>query len=156
SDPGRANAMLEIDGGSLTDPVLNGPYDLPSQYFEMGPKGPTGRILEGRRPSESFIPVAPVKKRGAKAPDASEQLALSLTHEIVQPNSLINDLRLELMRWHTSGYEGVTATSRKLLLHWADSERENRILFAQREAAETAIFLAEVAGRHRGFKEWRT
>ena len=70
--------------------------------------------------------------------------------------SLINDLRVELMRWRTSGYEGATATSRKLLLHWADSQRDNRILYAQREAAETAIFLAEVAGRYRGFKEWRS
>jgi type III restriction enzyme len=30
--------------------------------------------------------------------------------------------------------------------HWADPTRENRVLFCQRDAAETAIFLAEVAG----------
>jgi len=148
----------DTEAVTLADPVLNGPYGEPTRYFEMGPKGPTGKIRAGRRPSESFIPVAPVKKRGRKGnqPDANQQLALALTHETVQPNSLINDLRLELMRWRTSGYDGATATSRKLLLHWADSQRDNRILFAQREAAETAIFVAEVAGRHRGFKEWRT
>ena len=53
------------------------------------------------------------------------------------------------------GYRGATATSVKLLQHWSDPDRENRILFAQREAAETAIFLAEVSGRARGFKDWR-
>jgi hypothetical protein len=47
-----------------------------------------------------------------------------------------------------AGYPGVTPISRKLLQHWADRDRENRVLFCQREAAETAIFLAEVAGRH--------
>jgi len=49
---------------TLDDPVLNGPYDPPSRYFEIAAKGPTGEILEGRRPSESFIPVVPVRKRG--------------------------------------------------------------------------------------------
>ena len=32
--------------------------------------------------------------------------------------------------------------------HWADPDKESRVLLCQREAAETAIFLAEVAGRH--------
>ena len=40
-------------------------------------------------------------------------------------------------------------------MHWADPKRENRVLFCQREAAETAIFLAEVAGRH-GEPDFRT
>ena len=39
--------------------------------------------------------------------------------------------------------------------HWADPTREDRVLFCQREAAETAIFLAEVAGRH-GDADFRT
>ena len=39
----------------------------------------------------------------------------------------------------------VTPTTRRLLEHWSDPERDNPILFAQREAAETAIYLAEAA-----------
>ncbi len=42
----------------------------------------------------------------------------------------------------------MTAISRKLMHYWADPPRENRVLFCQREAAETAIYLAESAGRH--------
>jgi len=56
--------------------------------------------------------------------------------------------------WRQRGYGRVTPTTRKLLLHWADPAREDRVLFCQREAAETAIFLAEVAGRD-GFTDWR-
>jgi hypothetical protein len=41
--------------------------------------------------------------------------------------------------WRSRRYDGVTPTTRRLLEHWADGERDNRILFAQREAAETAI-----------------
>lgn len=133
---------------ALADPVLNGPFDPPSHYFEIGPKGPTGTVLPGRRPSESFIPVPQTKKRGKKAAAAvQETLDFDLTHERVEKNTLINDIRSAVDVWRMRGYEGATPTTRKLLLHWADPERENRVLFCQREAAETAIYLAEVAGR---------
>jgi type III restriction enzyme len=52
-------------------------------------------------------------------------------------------------------YDGVTPITRKLLQHWADKDRENRVLFCQREAAETIIFLTEVAGRHGSYTDWR-
>ena len=147
---------------SLDDPVLNGPTTRRAATSRSAPKGPTGEILEGRRPSESFIPVAPVRKRGRKrakdGPTATaydgDQLALALYEEQVQKNTLINGLRYDVEIWRASGYKGATATSLKLLRHWADPDRDNRILFAQREAAETAIFLAEVSGRH-GFKDRR-
>ncbi|MEX2375780.1 MAG: DEAD/DEAH box helicase family protein, partial [Dehalococcoidia bacterium] len=64
-------------------------------------------------------------------------------------------IRKAVAKWRMSGeYGGVTPITRKLLQHWADPDRENRVLFCQREAAETAIFLVEVAGRH-GFTDWR-
>ena len=154
--------MDEAGGQSaLTDPVLNGPYDPPSRHFAIGPKGPTSDIVQGRRPSESFIPVAPVRKRGPRSragmPSAppAEQLTLGLVEETRQANTLINELRRDVANWREAGYPGTTSTSAKLLRHWADSQRENRILFAQREAAETAIFLSEVAGRTAGFRDRR-
>ena len=70
------------------------------------------------------------------------QEVLTLTHEQVVRNTLIDELRSELALWRNRRYDGVTPTSRKLLEHWADPARDNRVLFAQREAAETAIFLA--------------
>lgn len=61
------------------DPVLNGPYDPPTRFFEIGPKGPTGTVIDGRRPSESFIPVPkPKKKRKKGATPNALQLALAL------------------------------------------------------------------------------
>ena len=148
--------MAEQGSSALANPVLNPPYDVPTRHFELGPNGPTGAVIETRRPSESFVPIAPVRK-GKRASDGSVQEALALTHEQVQRNSLINDLRGELAIWRARNYEGVTAISRKLLLHWADEHRDNRVLFAQREAAETAIYLAEVAGREQigANREWR-
>ncbi|MBO0842768.1 MAG: DEAD/DEAH box helicase family protein, partial [Nocardioides sp.] len=147
--------MVDQDAvASLSNPVLNGPYDIPAKHFEIGLTGPTGRVLDGRRPSESFIPVAPTRK-GKRGKDHSVQEALQLTHEQVERNDMINDLRREVAIWRNRAYDGVTPTTRKLLLHWADEHRDNRVLFAQREAAETAIFLAEVSGRRQGYRDWR-
>lgn len=147
----------------LSDPVLNGPYDKPTRFFEISARGPTGEVRQGRRPSESFIPIAPIRKRRGRpnskplvetTRDTGDQLELALYEEQVQRNTLINGIRHDVEIWRASDYQGATRTSRKLLRHWADTERENRILFAQREAAETAIFLTEVSGRH-GFADWR-
>lgn len=146
----------EIVEDALANPVLNGPFDPPSRYFEIGLKGPTGIILNGRRPSESFIPVPQTKKRGKKAlADIQDALDFDLTHERVEKNTLINDLRRAVDQWRAGGYQGATPITRKLLLRWADPTRENRVLFCQREAAETAIYIAEIAGRQASASDWR-
>ncbi|MGH3191869.1 MAG: hypothetical protein ACRDOL_32425, partial [Streptosporangiaceae bacterium] len=36
----------------LSNPIINSPYDPPESHFEIGPAGPTGVLLAGRRPSE--------------------------------------------------------------------------------------------------------
>ncbi len=142
---------------SLENPILNSPYDPPGKHFVLGPHGPTGEVRVGRRPSESFIPV-PVgrRRRGGAGPEPEQQtLDFDITGERREVNSLINDIRARVDRWRSFNYQGVTPVTRKLLQHWADPTREDRVLFCQREAAETAIYLAEVAGR-RGEPDFRT
>lgn len=128
----------------IENPILNGPYDAPSRHFELGPNGPTGTILEGRRPSESFIPVPAPRKGKNKGQQAFD---LDVSGERREKNDLIDEIRYHVGLWRQRGYPGATPISRKLLQHWADPGRENRVMFCQREAAETAIFLAEVSGR---------
>lgn len=130
---------------SIDNPILNGPYDPPSRHFELGPQGPTGQILDGRRQSESFIPIPPSRKRKGQS---QEEFEFDVTGERRERNELINDVRRQVELWRARNYPGVTAISRKLMQYWADKTREDRVLFCQREAAETAIYLAESAGRH--------
>ena len=144
----------------LENPVICSPFEVPTQHFELGPEGPTGNVLNGRRPSESFVPVpatkkkaAPKKGRGKKAvevADDQENLDFDITGDRRERNSLINDIRREVDLWRARGYPGVTPYTRKLLEHWSAAPplRDDPVFFCQREAAETAIFLAEVAGRH--------
>jgi type III restriction enzyme len=142
---------------AIDNPILNSPYQQPDRHFEIGPNGPTGVVNDGRRPSESFIPVAMTKKGKRVRGDFEEiELDFDATGERRERNGLINEIRRDVARWRRDGqYAGVTAISRKLLQHWANPGRDNRILFCQREAAETAIFLTEVAGRTHGYADWR-
>lgn len=127
--------MSEQAAASLSNPVLNNPYDEPTRHFELGPGGPTGVIIE-RRPSEFFIPVPkPKKGRGKNAATQDAFDFSSLTGERVESNDKIDQLRTALRDWRAQSYPGVTPITRKLLLHWADPTREDRVLFAQREAA---------------------
>jgi type III restriction enzyme len=135
--------------------VINGPFDAPEQYGEIGPSGPSGVLVPGRRPSESWIPV-PAPRKGKSSAATQGALDFDVTGERREANPLINDIRREVERWRLT-YSGVTPITRKLLEHWADPDRgDQRVLFCQREAAETAIYLAEVAGRDSSSRgDWR-
>lgn len=135
-----------MEAGAIDNPILNGPYDAPTRHFVLGPQGPTGEVRDGRRPSESFIPVPAPRKGKGKAAE-QQALDLDVSGERRQENDLINEIRYQVGLWRQRGYPGVTPITRKLLQHWSDPGRENRVMFCQREAAETAIFLAEVSGR---------
>jgi len=65
----------------------------------------------------------------------------------MQPPSLLIDVLRRVVRdWRESGYPGVTPTTKTLLEYWfnTDHERGFRYYFAQREAAETVIYIHEV------------
>ncbi len=136
-----------MTAADLSDPIINSPYEPPSAHFEIGHQGPTGVLIPGRRPSESFVPVPPSRKGRSSE---QQPLDFDLTGERREVNTLINDIRREVERWRASNWNGVTPYTRKLLAHWAAQPpvRDDPVLFCQREAAETAIFLAEVAGRY--------
>src|SRR4051794_3556879 len=124
--------------GQLGNPVLNGPYDPPQRHFEVGPEGPTGEVLPGRRRSESWVPI-PATRKGKTTAAVQESLDFDVTGERREPNSLINDIRRAVDRWRGT-YDGVTPITRKLLEYWSEPSRgEDRVLFCQREAVETAI-----------------
>jgi type III restriction enzyme len=139
------------------NPILNSPYEVPARHYEIGPTGPTGIVLDGRRPSESFIPIAVSRKKKNENRHEQTKFDFDITGERRERNTLINDIRRDVEKWRSSGhYDGVTPVTRKLLQYWADPTRENPVIFAQREAAETAIFITEVSGRVRGYADWRT
>jgi type III restriction enzyme len=152
SEQGRGGRGRIGVAADLSNPIITSPYDPPESHFEIGPAGPTGVLLPGRRPSESYLP-GPASTKGRRPRLAFD---VDVTGERREQNSMINDVRREVERWRASNWNGVTPYTRKLLAHWAAGppDRDDPVFFCQREAAETAIFLTEVAGRH-GVADYR-
>src|ERR1700722_7572392 len=125
----------------IENPIINSPYRAPDSYFRFDEDGITNEIVPGRRPSQYFIPVPRPRKRG-------QQIELDFaefTADKIRLNDFVNEVRARVDLWRKQGYQSVTPTTRRLLEFWSDPTRDNPILFAQREAAETAIYLAEAA-----------
>src|SRR5579864_1083777 len=127
----------------IENPIINSPYEEPGRHFVFAQTGITNEIAQGRRESSFFIPIAPVKRRGAQLAFDTEW-----TLDRMRTNDLINRIRTEVQHWRKGGYVGITPTTRRLLEHWQSPDRERRLFFCQLEAAETAIFVAEVASRY--------
>ncbi|MDN5855008.1 MAG: hypothetical protein L0I24_09290 [Pseudonocardia sp.] len=121
----------------IENPILNRPYDEPRRHFAFDADGITDQVVERRRPSSYFTPVPQSRKGG-------QQLELTeITADQIRRNDLVDRIRDHVAVWRGAGYPNVTPVSRALLEHWSDPDRDNRVMFCQREAAETAIYLAE-------------
>jgi type III restriction enzyme len=125
----------------IENPIINSPYREPDRHFQFDDEGITNVVVAGRRESQYFVPVPRPRKRG-------QQIELDFaefTADKIRKNDFVNQVRARVDLWRKRGYAHVTPTTRRLLEHWSDPERDNPILFAQREATETAIYLAEAA-----------
>ena len=141
-------------------PILNSPYEYPSRHWELDESGqPTSRILDRRRRVSFITPIPRPKKRGQHEMvfDAAAQ-ALEKEGQQYELMEVINELRRRIDAWRSipdSGRWRVTPETARLLKHWRShrassrSERHRfadiRPFFCQVEAAETAIWLTEVA-----------
>ncbi len=122
----------------VSQPILNSAFDEPSQYWYIQP-GETPVAREGRRPSLVFQPQDwPTPwdlSDGTLEPLPEYEAGFGLR--------LVNLVRERVSQWRGEGYPGVTRTTLELLEWWRRDGREQRLFFAQVEAAETIIFLAE-------------
>jgi type III restriction enzyme len=129
----------------IENPVINSSFVEPTRHYRFSDDGITDEIEPARRVSSYFVPIPRPKSR-----NANKQLAFDTewTRERIQENKFINDVRERVALWRRGGYLGVTPITRRLLEHWRDPERERKLFFCQIEALETAIYIAEVAGRY--------
>ena len=120
----------------VPQPILNSPFDPPAEHWH---------IVEGEPPSRARAAASAVYfYRDPKAKDAQGQIA-GVPVEL----ELVNLIRERLDKWRSEGYPGVTRTTLELLQWWTRDGRDRRLFFAQREAAETIIFLTEARGDFR-------
>lgn len=127
------NAIIE-------NPVINSPFTEPSKYFRFTDEGITSEIVEGRRPSSYFLPIAKPRKR-----DKQTKFETEWTIDRIEYNDFVNVVRPKVEQWRKMKYPGTTSVTRQLLEYWYDERREKGLFFCQKEALETIIYITEVA-----------
>jgi type III restriction enzyme len=136
-------------------PILNSPYAYPTRHWELDDQGqPTQRIVERRRRAEFITPIPKPRKR--QGSDAQQQLIFDEGKGLSTPEQqyertaiMINAVRQQVDAWRNlpnPNHWHVTPETARLLQHWRQHPFSHmRPFFCQVEAAETAIWLTEVA-----------
>lgn len=128
----------------IKNPVINSPFEEPRRHFEFGERGITGRIVDGaRRNSSYFVPIPQGRRQTAQL-----SLEAEWTRDRLRENELVNRIREKVSLWRRGGHVGITPISARLLEYWTHSDRDKKLFFCQVEAIETAIYIAEAAGRY--------
>lgn len=130
-------------------PILNSPYEEPSQHWELDASGqPTNVIVPRRRPSALVSPIPKPKKVRGKQVQAD--LLADEDGQEYNPTEIINGVRSAVESWRKlpQSQWQVSPTTARLLRHWRSHEFANqKPFFCQIEAVETVIWLTEVAPR---------
>ncbi|RMG51405.1 MAG: hypothetical protein D6723_10725 [Acidobacteria bacterium] len=119
----------------VDNPIINSPFEEPTRYWDYHEGQPV--LREGRRPAGYYLKA---RTRGPQA---------ALLEEEFIPLELVNTIRERIKEWRKRDYPGITPITRRLLEHWNNSERERKLFFCQREAAETLIWLVETSPAER-------
>ena len=133
-------------------PILNSPYDSPGEHWELDAnRQPTNKRIPRRRPASFIVPVPkPRKQRRQQAEMVFDRAAAKVSSDSQRYDldAHINGVRRQLDAWRRLPAQQwrVTPQTARLLQHWRHHPFAGiRPFFCQVEAAETVIWLAEVA-----------
>ncbi|MGE0409486.1 MAG: DEAD/DEAH box helicase family protein [Amphiplicatus sp.] len=138
---------------SAENPILNSPYERPSRHWRLTDDGALTQIVEtGRRKSEYFVPIAATKKRTTQAELDLDRI--DSKGRAFRPNELVNEIRAHVESWRElpPAQWAVTHETARLLEHWRSGSASPPPFFCQIEAAETLIWLEEVAPKQGQYK----
>ncbi len=153
-----------MDNRFFEHPILNSPYSYPSEHWELDADGqPTNQVVANRRRAQYVSPIPKAKKR-KKRPATQEEIEFGDTTGVAtakqkyDPTPIINELRGRVDAWRelkNPNDWGVTPDTARLLQHWRHHPFQDvRPFFCQVEAAETVIWLTEVAPNDRNGKKF--
>ena len=150
-DLGRAET-LETTDLFYERPILNSPYDYPGRHWELDEENrPTNRVIEQRRPSAYVSPIPRPRRHEGQQLELVEHSAArtwDAADEQYDLTAFINGVRRAVDQWRALPESAwrVTPETARLLRHWrGHAFGDVRPFFCQVEAAETAIWLTEVA-----------
>jgi type III restriction enzyme len=116
----------------VSQPILGSPFEEPKAHWWIV-EGEPPEQRAGRRMAHYFYRDPRSAAKGGAEQDAGTMIELKLVMRI----------RERLAAWRAAGWPGATRTTLELLAYWSREGRQQPLFFAQREAAETVIFLVE-------------
>jgi type III restriction enzyme len=123
----------------VSDPIQNGPFDKPERYWYIA-EGEQPQLIEGHRRASVVFPPRDQKQEWELDPAVMRpSQEYRNGYELV----LVNLIRERVADWQRQGYPGLTRTTLDLIAHWMREGRQQRLFYAQIEAALTVIFLRE-------------
>jgi len=83
----------------IENPVINSAFKEPTRHFKFSDEGITDEILDDRRPSSYFVPIARPKKKNP------QQLSFDTewTKDRIEENKLVNQIRDRIKPWRKAG-----------------------------------------------------
>lgn len=135
--------VAEVDS-----PIINSPFREP-QYHWVIERGKPPVKAEGRRRASYFYRVPEHAGRGRKKVKQADLFDDAKGEEVEL--EIVNLIRERVREWRDGtrsggvAYDGASPVTKELLDLWRSSDRMQRLFFAQVEAAETIIFLAEAS-----------
>jgi type III restriction enzyme len=116
----------------VPQPIICDAYSEPAHHWVIEKGRPPEKAPERREACYYYRP--PGRSTGAtEADEIGTRISLDL----------VNEIRKRMKTWRQASFPGVTAMTAELLAYWGREERERKLFFCQREAAETIIFLTE-------------
>ena len=83
----------------IENPIINSPYLAPSRYFRFDDDGITNELVDGRRPSQYFMPIAQPKQKGKQTHIGETEFTQDRAHE----NKFVNQVRAKVDAWRAGG-----------------------------------------------------
>ncbi len=128
----------------IDNPILNSPFREPTRHFRFDDQGITNDIVEARRTSSYFIPIAQPKKKGKQL-----QFETEWTQDRIEENRLVNLIRGRVAAWRQGGHVGVTATTARLLSVLDEPRaRQAALLLPESRRPRPRIYITEVARKY--------
>jgi type III restriction enzyme len=134
----------------VQNPIINSPFVEPKLHWQIE-HGKAPVKAEGRRPASYYYRVPESAGRGRKN---KKQMTLQGDLNVGEQEDLpiVNWLRMRVKEWRAGvltgiPYDGASPVTKELLALWSagSDRRQQRLFFAQLEAAETLIFLVEAS-----------
>jgi type III restriction enzyme len=134
--------MTQIN--AVENPIINSPFEAPKHYWLIR-EGVPPEKKEGRRPASYFFRVPEHAARGKRSGSGPQAVMFDdVSKGQEELLDIANLLRQRVKEWRESrSYEGATNVTRELLDLWNSADRREPMFYAQKEAAETIIFLVE-------------